>query len=346
MNDDIKLTKLASCAGCGAKVGAGTLQKLLKDLKVREDPSLLVGFDRSDDAAVYRLTSELAMVQTVDFFPPIADDPYTYGAIAAANALSDVYAMGGEPRTALNVLAVPEKMEQSVVQQILRGGYEKVYEAGAVIAGGHSILNDSPLYGLSVTGLVHPDKLWKNAGAQPGDVLFLTKKLGAGALTTGAKVDLTDPDALREAYAAMMTLNRAARDEMIRFTIHACTDVTGFGFLGHLYEMTHGSAVRARVDVKALRFLPQAEELAKDGVLPAGLYRNRHYAEQAVDAGDTPLYLQDLLHDPQTSGGLLFAVAAGDADELESALKNKVPCLQRVGTVEAYPGGAEILVEI
>ena len=342
MTDDIKLTKLASCAGCGAKVGAGTLQKLLKDLKVREDPNLLVGFDRSDDAAVYKLADDLAIVQTLDFFPPIADDPYTYGAIAATNALSDVYAMGGEPKTALNILAVPEKMEKDVVQEILRGGYDKVFDAGAVIAGGHSILNDSPLYGLSVTGLVHPRKLWSNSGAQEGDVLFLTKKLGAGVLTTAAKAELADKASLDEAYAAMTTLNRAARDGMINYSIHACTDVTGFGFLGHLYEMTHGSSVRARVDTKAFRFLPQAEELAKDGILPAGLYRNRHYAEAAVDAGDTPLYLQDLLYDPQTSGGLLFAVDAKDADAVEAELKGKVPCLQRVGTVEAYETGAEI----
>ena len=345
MKDDIKLTKLASCAGCGAKVGAGTLRKLLADLKVREDPNLLVGFDRSDDAAVYKLTPELAVVQTLDFFPPIADDPYTYGAIAAANALSDVYARGGEPVTALNILAVPETMEQKTVQSILRGGYDKVYEAGAVIAGGHSILDESPKYGLSVTGLVHPEKLWQNTGARPGDVLFLTKKLGAGVLTSAAKVDLTDPDPLQEAYAAMMTLNRAARDEMVRFPIHACTDVTGFGFLGHLYEMTHGSSVRARVDTKALRFLPQAEELAKDGILPAGLYRNRRYAEAVVDPGETPLYLQDLLYDPQTSGGLLFAADAKDADALEARLKEKVPCLQRVGTFEAAPGGAEIILQ-
>ena len=345
MADDIKLTKLASCAGCGAKVGAGTLQKLLKDLKVREDPNLLVGFDRSDDAAVYRLRDDLAVVQTLDFFPPIADDPYTYGAIAATNALSDVYAMGGEPVTALNILAVPEKMEKTVVQEILRGGYDKVYEAGAVIAGGHSILNDSPLYGLSVTGLVHPEKLWSNAGAKPGDVLFLTKKLGAGIVTTAAKAELTERATLDEAYAAMTTLNRAARDEMVRYAIHACTDVTGFGFFGHLYEMTHGSGVRARVDTRALRFLAQAEELARDGILPAGLYRNRRYAESAVDAGDTPLYLQDLLYDPQTSGGLLFAVDAKDADALEAALKDRVPCLQRVGVIEACESGKEICLE-
>ena len=340
--EDIKLTKLAKCAGCGAKVGAGTLRKLLSDLKVREDPNLLVGFDRSDDAAVYKLADDLAIVQTLDFFPPIADDPYTYGAIAATNALSDVYAMGGAPKTALNLLAVPEKMEKDVVQEILRGGYDKVFDAGAVIAGGHSILNDSPLYGLSVTGLVHPEKLWSNSGAQEGDVLFLTKKLGAGVLTTAAKAELADKASLDEAYAAMTTLNRAARDGMINYSIHACTDVTGFGFLGHLYEMTHGSSVRARVDMKSFRFLPQAEELAKDGILPAGLYRNRHYAEQAVDAGDVPLYLQDLLYDPQTSGGLLFAVDAMDADAAESALKDKVPCLQRVGVIERRDGSAEI----
>ena len=229
MEQEIKLTKLASCAGCGAKVGAGVLAQLLEGLPVHRDPNLLVGFDKSDDAAVYRVSDELALVQTVDFFPPIADDPYLFGQIAAANALSDVYAMGGEPKTALNLLCVPKSMPDSTVQAILRGGYDKVYEAGAVIAGGHSILDEEPKYGLCVTGFVHPDKVLTNAGAQPGDVLLLTKPLGAGILTTAAKADLCPADVLEGVFARMATLNKAARDAMVQFRVHACTDVTEIG---------------------------------------------------------------------------------------------------------------------
>ena len=191
--EDIKLTKLAKCAGCGAKVGAGVLAKLLDGIRVHSDPNLLVGFDKSDDASVYKVTDELALVQTVDFFPPIDDDPYTFGQIAATNALSDVYAMGGEPKLALNIMAVPDCLPKEAVHALLRGGYDKVYEAGAIITGGHSILDDEPKYGLAVTGFVHPDRLLTNSGAKPGDVLFLTKPLGVGILTTAAKAELLEP---------------------------------------------------------------------------------------------------------------------------------------------------------
>src|SRR5574344_1230860 len=192
MQNEIKLTKLASCAGCGAKVGAGVLSQLLDGIKVHSDPDLLVGFDKSDDASVYKVSDELALVQTVDFFPPIADDPYLFGQIAATNALSDVYAMGGEPKLALNIMCVPEDMPKDAVHQILRGGYDKVYEAGALITGGHSIFDDEPKYGLAVTGFVHPDKLLSNSAARPGDVLVLTKPIGIGVLTSAAKADLLD----------------------------------------------------------------------------------------------------------------------------------------------------------
>ena len=200
METEVKLTKLSSCAGCGAKVGAGTLSKLLGDMPTHVDPNLLVGFDRSDDASVYRVSDELALVQTVDFFPPIVDDPFTFGQIAATNALSDVYAMGGEPKLALNLLCIPENMPQSAVQAILAGGYSKVFEAGAIITGGHSIFDDVPKYGLSVTGFVHPDKFYKNLGAREGDVLFLTKPLGVGILTTAEKAEM--PQERREALIA------------------------------------------------------------------------------------------------------------------------------------------------
>jgi selenide,water dikinase len=335
MEDEIKLTKLAKCAGCGAKVGAGVLAKLLSDLPTLHDDRLLVGFDKSDDAAVYQLSDDQALVQTLDFFPPIADDPYTFGQIAATNALSDIYAMGGEPKLALNIMCVPKTMPKEAVHDILRGGYEKCAEAGAIICGGHSIYDDEPKYGLSVTGFVHPDRLWKNHGAEPGDVLFLTKPIGIGVLTAAQRGDLLDLETHDLMIRLMTTLNKSARDVLVNYDVHACTDVTGFSFLGHLYEMCSGSGVSAEIDVHAISLIPEALEFARIGILPEGMYRNRTFAEDAVDAGDTELAVCDLLFDPQTSGGLLVAVAAKDADAVFDALKQKVPCAQRVGIVTA-----------
>lgn len=344
MEQDIKLTKLANCAGCGAKVGAGTLARLLDGLPVHADSNLLVGFDKSDDAAVYRASDELALVQTVDFFPPIADDPFLFGQIAAANALSDVYAMGSEPRIALNLLCVPKSMPDSVVHDLLRGGYSKVYEAGAVIVGGHSILDEEPKYGLCVTGFVHPNHILTNAGAQPGDVLFLTKPLGAGILTTAAKAGLCPPDVLKAAYERMTTLNRAARDTMVQFRVHACTDVTGFGLLGHALEMAQGSGVQIKLNVSALPIPSEALELARMGILPEGMYRNRKYAEPFVMADSVPLEIQDALYDPQTSGGLLIAVDPNDADALAETLQKTVPDACCIGTVSEYSNGPHIIL--
>ena len=342
--DEIKLTKLAECAGCGAKVGAGELSRLLEGLKVREDPNLLVGYDRSDDASVYKLSDELALVQTVDFFPPIADDPYTFGAIAAANALSDVYAMGGEPKLALNVMAVPEDMPKEAVHAILRGGYEKAYEAGAIITGGHSIYDKEPKYGMAVTGFVHPDKLLTNSGAQSGDVLIYTKPMGIGVLTAGIKGGLCDEETRTFAEGLMMTLNKYARDIMVNYRVHACTDVTGFGMLGHLLEMAQGSEAEIHLDLSGVTFILQALELSRLGVLPAGVYRNRHFAEEWVEPGETELAVQDLLYDPQTSGGLMMAVHPEDAPALLEELRqeNRVPAPQLVGRVAPYTGGKRI----
>ncbi len=339
---NVKLTKLASCAGCGAKVGAGVLAQLLEGIKVHRDENLLVGFDKSDDASVYKVSDDLALVQTVDFFPPIADDPYLFGQIAATNALSDVYAMGGEPKLALNLLCIPEKMPQSAVHELLRGGYDKAYEAGVIITGGHSILDPEPKYGLSVTGFVHPDKVLTNSGAKPGDVLLLTKPIGIGVLTTGAKAELTSEEGMEFAYKMMTTLNKAARDAMVKYHVHACTDVTGFSLLGHSYEMAQGSEVEITLNVDAIDLIPEALELARMGILPAGMYRNRRYAEPGVDAGETELAKQDLLYDPQTAGGLLIAVAPEDADALFEELKTTVPSAQRIGSVAEYTGGKRI----
>ncbi|MDO4178427.1 MAG: selenide, water dikinase SelD [Phascolarctobacterium sp.] len=344
MSEEIKLTKLAKCAGCGAKVGAGVLAKLLQDIKVHTDPNLLVGFDKSDDASVYKVSDEMALVQTVDFFPPIADDPYTFGAIAATNALSDVYAMGGEPKLALNIMAVPEKMPKEAVHQLLKGGYDKVYEAGAIITGGHSILDDEPKYGLAVTGFVHPQKLLKNCGAEPGDILFLTKPLGIGILTTAAKVDMVSKETYARAIELMTTLNKSARDVIVKYRVHACTDVTGFALLGHGCEMAQGSNVELHLDVDKIDLIPEALELARIGIIPEGAYRNRAFAEEHVDGGNVLLAKQDMLYDPQTSGGLLVAVHPDDADALHKELKNAVPSAQRIGICKKYAGGKYIFL--
>ena len=343
--EDIKLTKLAKCAGCGAKVGAGVLAKLLDGIRVHSDPNLLVGFDKSDDASVYKVTDELALVQTVDFFPPIDDDPYTFGQIAATNALSDVYAMGGEPKLALNIMAVPDCLPKEAVHALLRGGYDKVYEAGAIITGGHSILDDEPKYGLAVTGFVHPDRLLTNSGAKPGDVLFLTKPLGVGILTTAAKAELLEPEELRRVTVLMTTLNKGARDVMVKYRVHACTDVTGFGLLGHGLEMAQGSDTELHLQTAGLDFLPRTLDFAGMGILPAGMYRNRSFAADFVEPGQVPLAVQDAMYDPQTSGGLLIAVHPDDADAMYAELRTAVPSAQRVGTVEAYRGGGRIFLE-
>ena len=341
---DVKLTKLAECAGCGAKVGAGELAKLLSDIKVRKDPNLLVGFDKADDAAVYKVTDDIALVETIDFFPPIADDPYTYGAIAAANALSDVYAMGGEPKVALNVMAVPEDMPSEVVHEILRGGYDKVYEAGANIVGGHSIYDSEPKYGLAVSGFVNPSKMYTNSGAHAGDVLILTKALGVGVITTAVKANMAIAEEIDAAERSMMTLNRYARDIMVDFDVHAVTDVTGFSLMGHLLEMCQGADLAAEINVDGPEFLsPHVFELARLGILPAGMYRNRRYAEKYVEATGIARERVDVLFCPETSGGLLIAVAPKDADALLSALcaDAQVSSARVVGRMTEYEEGTQ-----
>lgn len=316
METEVKLTKLASCAGCGAKVGAGTLARMLEGFETHYDPRLIVGYDKSDDASVYVITDEVALVQTTDFFPPIVDDPYLFGQIAAANALSDVYAMGGEPRTALNIMCLPESMDKHTVHEILRGGYAKAYEAGAIITGGHTIHGAEPIYGLAVAGFVHPDKVLTNSGARPGDVLLLTKPLGVGVITTAAKADLVEAPVLDRIYRQMATLNKAARDMLVNYPVHSCTDVTGFALLGHSFEMAQGSGCTLHIRAHAVPFHPEALELARMGFIPAGAYRNREYAQAGVQvSGKVEQALEDLFYDPQTSGGLLAAVPEECAEE-------------------------------
>lgn len=334
MENEVKLTKLASCAGCGAKVGAGTLCNLLTGFQTHYDPNLLVGYDKSDDASVYRVSDELAIVQTTDFFPPIVDDPFMYGQIAATNALSDVYAMGGEPKLALNIMCIPEKMDKATVQEILRGGYAKAYEAGAIITGGHTIHGAEPIYGLAVTGFVQPERVWKNSGAQPGDVLLLTKPLGVGILTTAAKAGLVEQELLDKLYEQMSTLNKYAHDVLVNYSVHACTDVTGFALLGHSLEMAQGSGVTVHLKAQAVPYHEEAYEMADMGFVPAGAYRNRDFAEADVRVvGAVARALQDIFYDPQTSGGLLCAVPAAEAETCLAELRAVAPSTQIIGYV-------------
>ena len=334
METEVKLTKLASCAGCGAKVGAGTLAQMLEGFRTHHDPRLIVGYDKSDDASVFVLDEHTALVQTTDFFPPIVDDPFLYGQIAAANALSDVYAMGGEPKLALNTLCVAKGMDKHTVQEILRGGYDKAYEAGAIITGGHTIEGAEPIYGLAVSGFVHPKKVLTNSGARPGDVLILTKPLGVGILTTAAKADLVEADVLSRIYKQMATLNKAARDVMVQYDVHSCTDVTGFALLGHCYEMAQGSDCSIHLCARDIPYHCEAYEMAEMGFIPAGAYRNRAFAEQGVRvSGSVSRAMQDICYDPQTSGGLLMAVSKTDAQRCLNQLRGVIPNAAIIGCV-------------
>ena len=298
------------------------------------DPNLLVGYDSSDDAAVYRVSDDVAMIQTVDFFPPVVDDPYTFGQIAATNALSDVYAMGGKPTLAMNLLAFPSCLPLEAVGDILAGGASKVTEAGAVIAGGHSIEDKEPKYGLCVTGLIHPDRVLTNSGAREGDILVLTKALGTGVLSTAAKAGLLEQADYRQMVALMTTLNKYAAQAAAPIPLHACTDVTGFGLVGHVKEMAEGCGSTIQLWAGKIPIVPKALELARDGIIPAGAYRNMDFA-----AGDTleepslPREVLDCMYDPQTAGGLLLSVPEDRAAELLARLADAGVSAAAVGAV-------------
>jgi selenide,water dikinase len=295
----------------------------LCDLPKFNSKELLVGFDASDDAAVYKLNETQALIQTLDFFTPIVDDPYTFGTIAATNALSDVYAMGGEPTLALNIVGFPNCLSPLILKDILRGGADKVKEAGALLVGGHSIEDEEPKYGLSVSGIVHPEKIWTNIGASVGDVLILTKPLGIGVLTTALKEEMTDAETYDEIVHIMTYLNKYPYEVLKNYEVHACTDVTGFGFLGHALEMAKGSNVTINVNVEDVPFIKAAIPFAEMGIIPAGAYRNRAHALSSieVDPEIEEVYL-DLLFDPQTSGGLLVAVPESQAIEILGKLND------------------------
>lgn len=287
---------------------------------------MLTDIKSADDAGVYLLNSETALIQTVDFFTPVVDDPYLYGQIAAANALSDVYAMGGKPLTALNIICYPTACgDLKTMESILLGGAAKVEEAGALLIGGHSVEDNEPKYGLSVTGVVHPDRLVTNRGADEGDLLVLTKKLGTGIVSTAIKADLAPPPVIEEACREMAALNRTASEAMQEVGVNACTDITGFGLLGHALELARASGVHLTIEAAKLPLFSQVEDYASSGLIPAGAYANRDYVAPHVHfAPEVPGVLRDLLHDPQTSGGLLIAVPRSRIQQLVTALEKRL----------------------
>jgi selenide,water dikinase len=292
-------------------MGPATLAQVLRSLTLPTNPNLLIGLDIKDDAAVYRIADDLALVQTVDFFPPIVDDPYTFGAIAAANALSDVYAMGGRPILALAIAGFPEDLPAATISAILQGGADKVAEAGAVVAGGHTVIDQEPKYGLCVTGLVHPDHITAKARAQPGDVLLLTKPLGTGVITTAHKRGVVAEQHLQAAIDSMVKLNRRAAELATSVGLHSATDITGYGLLGHAEELARNSGVALQIRLEQVPLLPGAQEYTRQGIFPGGLGRNRDYllgAESVRLAPELEEARAQLLFDPQTSGGLLFAL--------------------------------------
>jgi selenide,water dikinase len=306
------------------------LDQVLSKVPRWANENVLVGFDTADDAGVYKLTPELALVQTLDFFTPIVDDPYTFGAIAAANSLSDVYAMGGRPISSLSILAYPAKGDLSDLEQILKGGADKMREADCSILGGHSIADDEIKFGYSVTGTIHPGRILANASARAGDALVFTKRIGTGVIATALKRGIAADAHVDASIASMLTLNRRACEEMLRLDPHGCTDVTGFGLLGHARELAVASGVTVEIDVASVQFLPGAVDYARQGAIPGGLKNNREFVSCAVSSvTELPAEIDSLLYDPQTSGGLLISLPDSDAAALESAL----PGAYRIGRV-------------
>jgi selenide, water dikinase len=332
------LTDYASCAGCAGKLAPQGIPHLLGYLPKLTDPNVLVGTETHDDAGVYRLTDDLALVQTIDFFPPVVDDPYVYGQIAAANALSDVYAMGGEPKTVLNLVGYPddELGDLDWLGLILKGGAERCREAGASIIGGHSIRDREIKFGLSVTGIVHPNKVWKNSGAKPGDALILTKPLGTGMVTSAAKKDACPTDVLRNACDSMIQLNRIGRDALLESGgVHAVTDVTGFGLCGHAFEMADGSGVTLAIDVARIPTIPGVVENGLARLRPRASRTNADYVRAQCRFEGTPdPVLSEFLWDPQTSGGLLISMERSKAAPLIANLHRQgAPFATVVGEV-------------
>lgn len=327
-------------------MGPGALDEVLAGLPKVVDSRVLVGPETSDDAGVMLIDSERALVQTVDFFSPIVDDCYLFGQIAAANSLSDIYAMGATPLSALNIACFPTCLTPLEMSEILRGGADKLLEAGAILLGGHTVENPEPKFGMAVTAVIHPDAFWTNTGAQVGDVLILTKPLGTGILSTALKAGLLEAEHEAAAVEAMRTLNKAAAETLRRHaTVHACTDVTGFGFLGHLSEMIQADPITSVINSEALPILPGALEQAQMGLVPAGAYRNREYfGDRIVIADAVPTAYQDLMFDPQTSGGLLVAIPDGEKEKVLAALQTAGVTAQVVGSVTEKQSQGSIIV--
>lgn len=342
----VRLTQWASCAGCAAKMDAGRLADILRHLPRNTDPDLLVGPETSDDAGAYRIADNLALLNTVDFFPPIVDDPYTYGQIAAANALSDIYAMGGRPVTAMNLAAFPrEGLALKVLHDILRGGADKLKEAGVALVGGHTVADQEVKYGMAVTGLVDPERIIRNGGAQPGDRLILTKPVGVGIITTALKQQRADASLVERAATVMRQLNRAAAGTMSLHDVHACTDVTGYGLLGHALEMARASGVRLRIEHQKVPHFPEALDLCARNIRPSGLASNRQAFSASVQFDDAvPEVWRELLFDPQTSGGLLIALPGADTSRLLWRLcENDVEAFSIGHVTERGTGGISVV---
>jgi len=343
---NVKLTSLSSKGGCGCKIGPADLSQVLRNLPPAEpNPNLLVGLDTSDDAGVYKLNDELALVQTLDFFTPIVDDPYSFGQIAAANAISDIYAMGAKPLTVLNIVAFPiSTLDKRILSEILRGAGDKVKEAGATLVGGHSIDDKEPKFGLAVTGLVHPDKVRSNAGAKVGDKLILTKPIGVGIMTTSIKKDRLTAEEIARVTQVMSTLNKTAAEVMEGYDVHACTDVTGFGLMGHSLEMAKGSGVEIRIRKDDVPVLPRVRELAEQGLVPGGSKNNYEHVKDSVRFPEQMDQIDRwILCDAVTSGGLLISVSGGEAEKLQEELVQAGVEAKIIGEVTASGSGQIVI---
>lgn len=333
MKESFDLLSTVETGGCSAKLPAGELERLLQDIPILASPNLLVGAETHDDASVYRINDETALISTTDFFPPVCSDPFEFGQIAATNSLSDVYAMGGRPLTALNILMFPsDRIDSGVMREILLGGAETVMRAGAVLSGGHTLDDYPPKYGLAVTGVVHPDRIIRNAAARPGEVLILTKSLGTGVLVAGQRLGEAGESDYRAALESMKLLNREAAELMQRFAVRAATDITGFSLLGHALEMAKGSDLQLLIESRRLPQLPGAYELLEAGCIPGAAFRNLRYTEAWVDFSPGLDYnLKMLAADAQTSGGILLSVPVERADELLAELQKIYPASVRIG---------------
>ena len=344
MAESFRLTTMAKSAGCAAKLSPSILDALLKRFPPISDPNVIVGFETSDDAAVYRISDNLALVQTIDFFTPIVDDPFLFGQVAASNSLSDVYAMGGRPISALTIVAFPSSSPPEILEQIMRGGLSKMSEANCTVVGGHSIRDDELKFGYAVTGLIDPAKIWRNTRAKVGDKLLLTKLLGTGVISTALKSAAADEASLKSSTASMTTLNRKTAETLREIEsaaggndcVHAVTDVTGFGLLGHAREMAIGSGVSLRLNHSAIEYLPGAMDAARNRFFSGGLANNREFLEGCVGFdSNVPEEIRALLYDPQTSGGLLVAIAPEAATQALDALQQRDIPTRIIGDVIA-----------